>query len=127
MIRSLGLSLLVLVFFGPVVWPWYLVWAIAVLACAAGKNAAYAIVAISIAGFPLSFPGGGQSIVSWIAYISALSLIGVALAYRFDWLSHEHRLRVEEIMVRLQWMVNDEFGGPKPVALPGHLRSKISN
>lgn len=126
LIRSLGISLLVLVFFGPVVWPWYLVWAIAVLACSAGKYLTYAIVGISIAAFPLSFPGGGQSIVSWIAYISALTLVGIAVAYRFEWLSHQHRLQVEEVLVRFQWMITDEFGVQRSLANPGHLESTVS-
>lgn len=110
MVRQLGLSLLVLVFFGPVIWPWYLAWAVGVLACSAGEYGAYTLVAVSLLGFPLAFPGGGQSIVAWLVYVSVVVLLALGLAYRQRWLPLSARMQLDETVVRLRWMVEREFG-----------------
>jgi alpha-1,6-mannosyltransferase len=48
--RSLGLVLLALVLLGPILWPWYLTWALAVLAPTAGRWTRRAVIALAIGG-----------------------------------------------------------------------------
>jgi hypothetical protein len=110
MTRSLGISLLVLVFLGPVIWPWYLSWGIALVACSVAEYGAYSLIAVSVIGFPLSFPGGGQSMVSWIAYVLAIALALVALGYWRQWISLRSRMQIDEIIIRLRYMVEKELG-----------------
>ncbi len=48
--RSLGLALLALVLLGPILWPWYLTWPLAVLAPTAGRWIRRAVIALAIGG-----------------------------------------------------------------------------
>ena len=48
--RSLGLALLALVLMGPILWPWYLSWPLAVLAPTAGRWTRRAVIALAIGG-----------------------------------------------------------------------------
>ncbi len=48
--RSLGLVLVALVLLGPILWPWYLTWGLAVLAPTAGRWTRRVVVALAIGG-----------------------------------------------------------------------------
>jgi alpha-1,6-mannosyltransferase len=48
--RSLGMALLALVLLGPVLWPWYLTWALAVLSPTAGRWTRRTVIVVAIAG-----------------------------------------------------------------------------
>jgi len=54
--RSLGLVLLALVLLGPILWPWYLTWALAVLAPTAGRWTRRAVIILAIGGSLVGAP-----------------------------------------------------------------------
>ena len=54
--RSLGLVLLALVLLGPILWPWYLTWALAVLAPTAGPWTRRAVIILAIGGTLVGAP-----------------------------------------------------------------------
>jgi alpha-1,6-mannosyltransferase len=54
--RSLGLLLLAVVLLGPILWPWYLTWALAVLATTAGRWTRRVVIALSIGGALVGAP-----------------------------------------------------------------------
>ncbi len=54
--RSLGLVLLALVLLGPILWPWYLTWALAVLAPTAGRWTRRAVIILAIGGALVGAP-----------------------------------------------------------------------
>jgi alpha-1,6-mannosyltransferase len=58
--RAVGLSLLAIVLLGPIVQPWYLVWAIAVLAITAGQRTADAIALLTVSVSLIGVVGLGQ-------------------------------------------------------------------
>jgi hypothetical protein len=58
--RTMGISLLAIVLLGPIVQPWYLTWAIALLAITAGPRTTAAIALLSVAVSVLGVVGLGQ-------------------------------------------------------------------
>ncbi|MDA8196475.1 MAG: polyprenol phosphomannose-dependent alpha 1,6 mannosyltransferase MptB [Actinomycetota bacterium] len=73
--KVVGLSLLAIVLFGPVIQPWYITWGLMVLAMKPSVRSASSIVFVSILGMVLGLPDG-PSIVAWTAY-SIAALVGL--------------------------------------------------
>jgi alpha-1,6-mannosyltransferase len=107
-LRNLGLSLLVVVLLGPVIWPWYLSWAIALLACSVGRYGGTAVVGSSILAFPLSMPGG-QSFVALVTYLLLAVVLIVFVLYRKQSLPYQMRLVIDEYLIRAKWFFESEF------------------
>ncbi len=89
--RSLGLVLLALVLLGPILWPWYLTWALAVLAPTAGRWTRRAVITLAIGGTLI----GAPDVLNAVRAFTATSVPGellllvslVALAFApFCWL-----------------------------------------
>jgi hypothetical protein len=76
-VRSLGLSLIVLVILGPVVQPWYFVWGIAFLSASYIKRQHFWILVLSITG-PFAGLPGGRDLVTGLAQSNVL-LIATAI------------------------------------------------
>ncbi len=106
-LRNLGISLLIVVLLGPVIWPWYLSWSIAILACSVGRYGGKAIVGMSILAFPLSMPGG-QSFVALVGYILLAVTVAAVLLYRLNRLPYQTRMVIDEYMVRAKWFFERE-------------------
>ena len=70
--RSLGLVLLALVLLGPILWPWYLTWGLAVLAPTAGRWTRRAVIALAVGGALV----GAAAVVKAVAAFAALGLAG---------------------------------------------------
>ena len=73
--RSLGLLLLALVLLGPILWPWYLTWGLAVLAATAGRWTRRAVIALAVGGALV----GAAAVVKAVAAFAALGLAGELL------------------------------------------------
>ncbi len=73
--RSLGLVLLALVLLGPILWPWYLTWALAVLAPTAGRWTRRAVIALAIGGALV----GASAVVKAAAAFAAAGVAGELL------------------------------------------------
>jgi hypothetical protein len=76
-VRSLALSLIVLVILGPVVQPWYFVWGIALLSASYVKRQHFWILLLSIIG-PFAGLPGGRDLVTGLAQSNVL-LIATAI------------------------------------------------
>jgi hypothetical protein len=59
LVRSLGLLLLAAALGGPALWPWYVCWGLAVLACDAGAQRSPWLAGLALAG-PFAVMAGGQ-------------------------------------------------------------------
>ena len=77
-VRSLGVTLLLLVVLGPVVQPWYLAWGLVLLAASYRGREHFWLLALSITGPFIGIPGGGQ-LLSGLVHSNPL-LIAVAVA-----------------------------------------------
>ena len=77
-VRSLGVTLLLLVVLGPVVQPWYLAWGLVLLAASYKGREHFWLLALSITGPFIGIPGGGQ-LLSGLVHSNPL-LIAVAVA-----------------------------------------------
>lgn len=77
-VRSLGVSLLLLVALGPVVQPWYFAWGIVLLAASYQGREHFWLLLISIVGPFIGIPGGRQLLADLVR--SNPLLIAVALA-----------------------------------------------
>ena len=73
--RSLGLVLLALVLLGPILWPWYLTWALAVLAPTAGRWTRRAVIALAIGGALV----GATAVVKAASALAAAGVAGALL------------------------------------------------
>ena len=73
--RSLGLVLLALVLLGPILWPWYLTWALAVLAATSGRWTRRAVITLAIGGTLV----GAPDVVNAAHAFAATSLPGQLL------------------------------------------------
>jgi hypothetical protein len=73
--RALGLVLLALVLLGPILWPWYLTWALAVLAPTAGRWTRRAVIALAISGTLV----GATAVVMAVHAFAAASVPGQLL------------------------------------------------
>ena len=73
--RSLGLVLLALVLLGPILWPWYLTWGLAVLASTAGLWTRRFVIALAIGGALV----GAAAVVKAVAAFAALGVAGELL------------------------------------------------
>jgi alpha-1,6-mannosyltransferase len=76
-VRSLALSLIVLVILGPVVQPWYFVWGIALLSASYVKRQHFWILVLSITG-PFAGLPGGRDLITGLAQSNVL-LIATAI------------------------------------------------
>jgi alpha-1,6-mannosyltransferase len=65
--RSLGLVLLALVLLGPILWPWYLTWGLAVLAPTAGALTRRAIIVLAIGGTLVGAAGVDRAVHAFAA------------------------------------------------------------
>ena len=77
-VRSLGLSLLLLVELGPVVQPWYLAWGLVILAASYEGREHFWLLALSITGPFIGIPGG-RVLLNGLIHSNPL-LIAVAVA-----------------------------------------------
>ncbi len=111
-LRNLGVSLLIVVLLGPVIWPWYLSWAIAVLAFSVGRYGGTAIVGLSILAFPLSITGG-QSFVALVGYILLGIVVVIGVLYRLNRLPYQVRMVIDEYLVRAKWFFESELRAQK--------------
>ncbi len=73
--RSLGLTLLALVLLGPILWPWYLTWPLAILAPIAGRRIRRAVIALAIGGALV----GATAVVGAVHAFTSASLPGELL------------------------------------------------
>ncbi len=73
--RSLGLALLALVLLGPILWPWYLTWPLAVLAPTAGRRIRWAVIVLAIGGALV----GAASVVGAVHAFTTAGLPGELL------------------------------------------------
>ena len=73
--RSLGLVLLALVLLGPILWPWYLTWGLAVVAPTAGLWTRRCVIALAIGGAL----AGAAAVVKAAAALAALGVAGELL------------------------------------------------
>ncbi len=73
--RSLGLVLLALVLLGPILWPWYLTWGLAVLAPTAGRWTRRSIIALAVGGALV----GAAAVVKAVAAFAATGVAGELL------------------------------------------------
>ncbi len=73
--RSLGLLLLALVLLGPILWPWYLTWGLAVLAPTAGALTRRAVIAVAIAGTLVGAAGVVRAVHAFAASNLASELL----------------------------------------------------
>ena len=111
-LRNLGVSLLVVVLLGPVIWPWYLSWAIAVLAFSVGRYGGTAIVGVSILAFPLSITGG-QSFMALVGYFLLGIVVVAGILYRLNRLPYQVRMVIDEYLVRAKWFFESEIRSQK--------------
>jgi hypothetical protein len=77
-IRTLAVSLLLLVILGPVVQPWYLVWGIMLLAAVYEGREHFWLLALSITSPFIGLPGGRQ-LVSGIIHANSTAIIATLL------------------------------------------------
>lgn len=77
-VRSLGISLILLVELGPVVQPWYLAWGLVLLAASYRGREHFWLLALSITGPFIGIPGG-HALLSGLVHSNPL-LIAVAVA-----------------------------------------------
>jgi alpha-1,6-mannosyltransferase len=77
---SLGLSLLAVVFLGPIVWPWYETWGIVVLAFASARWSSWAVVVLSsvacFATIPTHLTITSDQVIAMTLVLVLVALIG---------------------------------------------------
>ena len=78
-VRSLGLSLVLLVELGPVVQPWYLAWGIIVLAASYQSREHFWLLALSVTGPFIGLPGGRQLLAGLVHSNPLLIALAVAI------------------------------------------------
>jgi alpha-1,6-mannosyltransferase len=105
LLRSAGIVLLASVVLGPVIWPWYLTWAIALLAIGAGELTSSFLVLVTVSALPIDLLGL-PTVLAWVGYV------GLAVVVRRHW-GHvrgfvddglaEVRRHLEVLAARLGW------------------------
>jgi alpha-1,6-mannosyltransferase len=78
-VRSLGVSLILLVVLGPVVQPWYLAWGLVLLAASYQGREHFWLLALSITGPFIGIPGGRQLLDGLVHSNPLLIAVAVAL------------------------------------------------
>ena len=78
-VRSLGLSLILLVELGPVVQPWYLAWGLILLAASYHGREHFWLLALSITGPFVGLPGGRQLLAGLVHSNPLLIALAVAI------------------------------------------------
>ncbi|ACU53348.1 conserved hypothetical protein [Acidimicrobium ferrooxidans DSM 10331] len=78
LLRGLGIVLLATVALGPVIWPWYLTWAIVVLAIGAGELTSGFLVLVTVSALPIDLLGL-PTVLAWVGYI------GLGVVVRRHW------------------------------------------
>jgi hypothetical protein len=84
--RAIGLTMLAIVLLGPEIQPWYLAWAVVMLAAVASARIRVLVIVLSCCSCFLGLPGAAPLMVSlraanpWLIAVAALSLAAVFLA-----------------------------------------------
>ncbi len=90
-VRALGLSLIALVWLGPVVQPWYFVWGISLLAASYVGRQHFWILVMSITGPFAGLPGGRDLVTGlihanvWLIVTAIVVLVGVLVVPMGHW------------------------------------------
>lgn len=90
-VRALGLSLIALVFLGPVVQPWYFVWGVALLAASYVGRQHFWILVMAITGPFAGLPGGRDLVTGlvhanvWLIVTAIVVLVGVLVVPMGHW------------------------------------------
>jgi hypothetical protein len=110
--RSLGLVLLALVLLGPILWPWYLTWALAVLAPTAGHWTRRAVIILAIGGALVGAPDVRNAVHAFTATSvpGELLLLVVLVALAFAPFRRKDAPRLDRVGAAL---------APRDCALPG--------
>ncbi len=86
--RALGWSLLVVVFLGPIVWPWYETWGLVFLALASDAWSRRVVVVLSAVGCFATVPAHVHAtITDVVVAVAGLAVVGVGAAFSL------HRVR----------------------------------
>jgi hypothetical protein len=100
-VKALGLSLLAVVVLGPVVQPWYLLWALVPLAAVAGERLAVGLAVSSAVLCLLILPGGRHLIRPPLYGLPAVLVIAAGYAAsRSDFVCSGHPRRHTKSPVR---------------------------
>jgi hypothetical protein len=79
--KALAVSLLAIVFLGPIVWPWYEAWGLVFLAFVADRWARPLLIALTAVGcfatVPAHVPFSAGQVVVTIAVLAALAVLAV--------------------------------------------------
>ena len=73
--RSLGLVLVALVLLGPILWPWYLTWGLAVLAPTAGRWTRRLVITLAIGGALVGATAVVRAVAAWASFGAAGALL----------------------------------------------------
>ncbi len=104
LLRAAGVVLLASVVLGPVIWPWYLSWGIALVAIEAGELTSSFLVLVTLSALPIDLLGL-PTVLAWVGYL------GLALVVRRRW-DHVRRFWDETVTLALARVAALRSGEP---------------
>ncbi len=112
MLRLAGVTLIVTVVLGPVIWPWYLGWGIVLLSLGAGELVSDFLIALTLSALPIDLLGL-PTVLAWFGY-----LVLVVIVWRFrDHLAREFKEAWSRALLSLDELLPAWITGRLPAVL----------